>query len=63
MLSAVNFQIRNNIYGYCHGNQDTSLLLRGFNSRLSSEELDLGPPLTINFVVWWVALEPQIPPS
>ena len=35
----------------------------GINPRLSSEEPDLGPPLTINVVVRWVVLKPRTPPS
>ena len=41
----------------------TECIMRGFNPRLASEEPDLGPPLTINVMVWWVALEPRTPPS
>ena len=36
----------------------TECIMRRFNPRLSSEDPDLGPPLMINFLVWWVALEP-----
>ena len=42
---------------------ETPVCYSGFNPRLSSEEPDLGPPLTINFVVRWVGLEPRTPPS